>query len=69
MKKNVLYFILLDENIQAWENNEPDEIELNMVKRVEFDTPFEKQAYIDGMYMVAGSYLLLDEDEYNFLMS
>ena len=70
---NKLFFILGRDNVENWEENEIEEINLNNVYSVNFKTPQEKQSYINALSLIAREvcgyecYHLLDEDEYKFL--
>lgn len=67
-----LFLILGAYNVEAWSNNEPDEVNLEKVIRKTFDTHAEKYAFINGMEIIEKQtklslYLIIDKDEYRFL--
>ena len=69
-----LYLIIGEGNVLSWNENEPDEIDLNSVFHKTFDNEKEKQVFIEALYLIdnnslhmGGSYIILDESEYRFL--
>ena len=69
-----LHLIIGHNNVSSWNDNEPDEINLDKVFRKTFDNEKDKQIFIDAlclldnnMHSMEGNYLIIDEDEYRFL--
>lgn len=63
-----LYLLIGKHNIDAWDRNEPNEIELDDVKEINFCDKESRGEIIDIMcQFILEDYICLDEDEYNFL--
>ena len=67
---NVLLLLIGKHNIESWDENEIQDIDLDDVKRVEFTDDKSKETIIEILcQFVLEDYIILDEDEYNFLIN
>lgn len=68
--KNVLFLLMGKHNIESWDDNEIQDISLDEVKRIEFTDEQSRQTTIAILEQFAlEDYIILDEDEYNFLIN
>ena len=68
--KNILFLLMGKHNIESWDDNEIQDIDLDDVKKLGFKDSESRQPTIDILEQFAiEDYIILDEDEYNFLIN
>ena len=68
--KNVLFLLMGKHNIESWDDDEIQDIDLDDVKKVEFNDSESRQTTINILEQFAiEDYIILDEDEYNSLIN
>ena len=68
---NKVYLILGPDNVEAFDHQEYEDIDVNDVHEYEFKTTDEKVAFCKGIQLTAEyeNYTFIDEDEYKTIIN